>query len=392
MLWPHWSLPSALSSWKIRSLYYKMLDWPEYTEKYTRFSLKGQKWFYTVLVPEVSLSKQSNTRTILMLGSIPLDLLFKSKLLLSIFTIIKRNLASGLSRLLLGPTGTASCPLFHASSAPLRPESDHIYDVEIATVFLAVWGQNEVGRVRHNITVSWFFCAFISTQKVHNCSCCNCGSWPQGINGNSLIFELLSHSQDTHWHAVFGNSVCDMVSEPSWAHVERRWDVENMRVLCLEKMRQTILGNHESSPDIDLMHQVILFHGLVNASNQVNSWGIIDEDIDPSECVYHLLDALLNTLFTSDITLERKGLSSFVFDLFGSCVNGPWKSWLRLDCLSKDGNIGSILGTSESDSQSNPPGSSSDDNSFSLKRLVGYLLSNDVEPVHILWRNRYDLN
>ena len=94
------------------------------------------------------------------------------------------------------------------------------------------------------------------------------------------------------------------------------------------------------------MHQIVFFHWLVDSANQVDGWSIVDQDIDSSKSLYNFFDAFLDAVLASDIALEGKGFSSFVFDLFGSGVDGSWKGGLGFNCFGEDGNIGSILGAS----------------------------------------------
>ena len=139
------------------------------------------------------------------------------------------------------------------------------------------------------------------------------------------------------------------------------------------------------------MHQIVFFHGLVDGANQVDSWSIVDQDVNSSKFLYNFFYAFFNAVLASDIALKGKGFSSFIFDLFGSGVDGSWKGGLGLNCFGENGNIGSVLGASKTDGQSDSPGGSGDDDGFSLEGFIGDVLGQDGQPIHILWRNRYDL-
>ena len=161
-----------------------------------------------------------------------------------------------------------------------------------------------------------------------------------------------------------------------------------MGVGRFEKIRQAVFWNHEGAPNVDLVHQIVFFHGLIDGADQVDSWSIVDQDIDSSKGLYNFFDAFLNAVLASDIALEGKGFSSFILDLFGCGVDGSWKGGLGFNCFGKDCDISSILGASKTNSQPYSSGGSGDDNSFTLEGFIGDVLGNDGQPVHILWRNR----
>ena len=100
----------------------------------------------------------------------------------------------------------------------------------------------------------------------------------------------------------------------------------------------------------------------------MDSTRIVDQDVDAAEVSHGLLDGGLHTCGIADVTLDRQGLTTCSFDLFSSSVDRTLKSLLLNNCLSCDGNVSAILGTSLSDLESNTTRGTRDENCLSLKR------------------------
>lgn len=54
---------------------------------------------------------------------------------------------------------------------------------------------------------------------------------PKSVDCNAIRPEFFSHAQNAHGHSIFGHSVGHMVLEPNWVHIQRRTDVQDVRVL-----------------------------------------------------------------------------------------------------------------------------------------------------------------
>ena len=89
-------------------------------------------------------------------------------------------------------------------------------------------------------------------------------------------------------------------------------------------MRKAVLGNHESSSNVNLMHEVILLHRLIDSPHQVDCRSVVDQDINASKCFHNFLNTLLHALFISDVALEWKSFASSLFNFFGSGVYGAF--------------------------------------------------------------------
>ena len=199
-----------------------------------------------------------------------------------------------------------------------------MYNVEISSVLATIGSQNNVCRIWHDINISWLVNTFITTQQVLDCSCSNRSSGPKSIDSNSLLLELLSHAQNTHWHTVFCHCVCNMIGKPFRLHVKRRRNVQDMRIFGLEKMRQAVFGDHKGTSNVNLMHEVVFLHGLIDGVDEVDGWSVVNKNINSSKSIDDFLNTFLNTFFTSDVTLKRKGFSTFLLDLFSCCVDGAY--------------------------------------------------------------------
>ena len=83
-------------------------------------------------------------------------------------------------------------------------------------------------------------------------------------------------------------------------------------------MREAILGDHESASNVDLMHEVVFLHRLLNSTHQVYGRGIVDKNVNTSKSFNHLFNAFLDTLFTTNVACDSQGLSS-CFLYISSC-------------------------------------------------------------------------
>lgn len=61
---------------------------------------------------------------------------------------------------------------------------------------------------------------------------------PKSIHSNTISGKLLSHTKSAHGHAILGNGVSNMRTEPVLGHIQWWTKIENVRVGTLLKMRQ----------------------------------------------------------------------------------------------------------------------------------------------------------
>ena len=54
---------------------------------------------------------------------------------------------------------------------------------------------------------------------------------PEGVHSDPGRLELLRHAEDAHGHPVLGHGVGRVVLEPAGTHVQRRGDVQDVRVV-----------------------------------------------------------------------------------------------------------------------------------------------------------------
>ena len=99
-------------------------------------------------------------------------------------------------------------------------------------------------------------------------------------------------------------------------------------------------GDKVSTSSVDSMHEIILLHGCLLSGSKADSTGIVDDNVNASEGCDSFVYSFLYTLFISDVALDSKSLASSFLDFFNSGVNSTREFWMRLSCLSNDGNVG----------------------------------------------------
>ena len=86
--------------------------------------------------------------------------------------------------------------------------------------------------------------------------------------------------------------------------------------------------------------------------------------------------SVLNSLFVSNIALDWEALATSITDLLGSSVDCARELWMRLDGLNSDSNIGSVLGGSQNDRESDTSGGTTDKDSLPLEAILAFKLLN----------------
>jgi hypothetical protein len=87
-------------------------------------------------------------------------------------------------------------------------------------------------------------------------------------------------------------------------------------ILRLDEVGQAVFGDHESATDVDLVHQIVSFHRLAHRIGEVDGRCVVDQDIDASESFNNFIDALLHSLFVSDVALQSQGLAAGLHNIF----------------------------------------------------------------------------
>src|SRR6185436_19351651 len=115
---------------------------------------------------------------------------------------------------------------------------DLVVDQELARAVAASSAQDHIRRIRDDFRLA----AELEHRLVADGELDGGGgdgrARPQRVYRDAIGRELARHAQYAHAHAVFRHGVRDVRREPARVHVERRREVENMRVLGALEMRQ----------------------------------------------------------------------------------------------------------------------------------------------------------
>lgn len=79
---------------------------------------------------------------------------------------------------------------------------------------------------------------------------------PEGVDGNSELLELETHSPGHHGGSEFDNGIPSVVLKPDVLHVDGGRDVDDMGVLGLLEVREGKLGGDKGSSEVDGVHEV----------------------------------------------------------------------------------------------------------------------------------------
>ena len=124
-----------------------------------------------------------------------------------------------------------------------------------------------------------------------------------------------------------------------------------MRVCAFLEMGQGVLNCHVDSSHIDRVHQVKTLHLGLFGVRQLNSAGIVDDDVDTTKGFNGFGDGGLELLFVADVALNSKSLTAGGYDGISCGVYCARQFVVGGYCFGGDGNAGSVLSGSESNCQ-----------------------------------------
>ena len=95
--------------------------------------------------------------------------------------------------------------------------------------------------------------------------------------------ELLRHAEHAHAHPVLRHRVGDVVREPLRVHVERRREVEDVRVCRLQEVREAAPASGEGAAGVHAVHQVEALHRRLQRARQADRARVVHQDVDAAE-------------------------------------------------------------------------------------------------------------
>src|SRR5699024_11959813 len=93
-------------------------------------------------------------------------------------------------------------------------------------------------------------------------------------------------------------------------------------------MRQSGPGEQERSAYVDVVHQVVAFHIDLFCLFQVDSRGIVDDDVNAAELFYCRVHGSLDICFLPNISDDRQSVPAGFTNFFGSSMDGSWQFWM----------------------------------------------------------------
>jgi hypothetical protein len=102
--------------------------------------------------------------------------------------------------------------------------------------------------------------------------------------------KLLRHPEDAHAHPELGHRVGHVRREPALLQVERRRQVQDVRVRGLQQVRHARLGAGEGAARVDLVHEVVALHRRLEGAGEADGARVVDENVDAAERRDRLLD------------------------------------------------------------------------------------------------------
>ncbi len=79
-------------------------------------------------------------------------------------------------------------------------------------------------------------------------------------------------------------------------------------------MRNGVLAGHERSASIEIVHQIVLFHGQIFSAGDADGAGIVDEDVQTAEFCGGRLDGPRDVFLVKDVALNGQSFSTDFFN------------------------------------------------------------------------------
>ena len=134
------------------------------------------------------------------------------------------------------------------------------------------------------------------------------------------------------------------------------------------EVRDGVLGHHERSARVDLVHQIEPLHVRVGRARELDRACIVHDDVDAAEAGCGLLDRTCDLRFLADVTGNRECFAASLLDLFGGRVNGALKLRVRLVSFRRDRNVCTVARGAERDRETDAARRAGDKEGLSLKR------------------------
>jgi len=112
-----------------------------------------------------------------------------------------------------------------------------LVDTEVARERATLFAQNVVRCVGHDFHAPRLVAHLGAANQIDGVRG-NGGTGPQSVDRHACALELRSHTQHTHAHAVFGDSVRCVALKPFWQHTEWRCQIENVGIGRFEQIGQ----------------------------------------------------------------------------------------------------------------------------------------------------------
>ena len=95
--------------------------------------------------------------------------------------------------------------------------------------------------------------------------------------------------------------------------MQRRRDIEHMRVRRFQQVRQRLLRAHERGAHVDLVHQVETLHRRREGAGEADRRGVVDQNVDAAESLHRLVDGGLHLRLVAYVgrDLTRRPAASF---------------------------------------------------------------------------------
>ena len=156
-------------------------------------------------------------------------------------------------------------------------------------------------------------------------------------------------------------------------HVERRRQVEDVRVGGLLQMRNAHLRHQERAARVDLVHQVVALHVGLQRAGELDGAGIVDADVDAAEGLDGSCDGVGDLRLLADVADDRQRLAAGLLDLLGRRVDRARQLRMRLGGLGRDRHIGAVARRPQRDGQPDAARAAGDEQRLALERHEGLL-------------------
>ncbi len=179
--------------------------------------------------------------------------------------------------------------------------------------------------------------------------------------------EFRRHAERAHAHAVFCHGVGDVVLEPARPHVERRREIQNMRIGGLLEIGNARLRTDEGAADVDAEHEIEALHRRGERAGERDRARIVDECIDAAERVGNAFRSSSDRGLVAHVELQRQRPATGGFDFLGDAVDGACQPGMGVGGLAGDHDVGAVARAAQRDLAADAAARTGDENRFSLQ-------------------------